>query len=100
MIQRLFTEHPRSVDESYLQHLVAALGFSGRLALAAAACLVHAFLPFLFVKTGSAMITTLHDRMVTNRRRPAGVPTGAREEHDATMARLTAVSPSFLKTRS
>ncbi len=89
MIQRLFTEHPRSVDESYLQHLAAALGFSVRLALAALACLVHAFLPFLFVKTGSAMITTLHDRMVTNRhRRPPGTPSGARGDRDVPMARL------------
>ncbi len=89
MIQRLFTEHPRSVDESYLQHLAAALGFSVRLALAALACLVHAFLPFLFVKTGSAMITTLHDRMVTNRHRlPAGASVGAQRDHNVPMARL------------
>ncbi len=87
MIQRLFTEHPRSVDESYLQHLGAALGFSVRLAVAALACLVHAFLPFLFVKTGSAMITTLHDRMVTNRhRRPADATAGARGDRDVPMA--------------
>ncbi len=85
MIQRLFTEHPRSVDESYLQHLAAALGFSLRLTLAALACLVHSFLPFLFVKIGSAMITTLHDRMVTNRRRR---PAGAQGDHDVPMARL------------
>lgn len=89
MIQRLFTEHPRSVDESYLQHLAAALGFSVRLALAALACLVHAFLPFLFVKTGSAMITMLYDRMVTNRhRRPAGAPSGARGDRDLPMTGL------------
>ncbi len=89
MIHRLFTEHPRSVDESYLQHLAAALGFSVRLALAALACLVHAFLPFLFVKTGSAMITLLHDRMVTNRqRRPAGAPAGVRDGQNLPMARL------------
>ncbi len=89
MIQRLFTEHPRSVDESYFQHLLVALSFSVRLTLAALACLVHAFLPFLFVKTGSAMITTLHDRMVTNRhRRPASAPAGAQGDHDVPMARL------------
>ncbi len=89
MIQRLFTEHPRSDDESYFQHLFAALSFSVRLTLAALACLVHAFLPFLFVKTGSAMITTLHDRMVTNRhRRPASAPAGAQGDHDVPMARL------------
>ena len=89
MIQRLFTEHPRSVDESYLQHLAAALGFSARLALASLACLVHALLPFLFVKTGSAMITALHDRMVTNRHRnSAARPTATPGDRDVSMARL------------
>ncbi|MDJ0945569.1 MAG: DUF6356 family protein [Kiloniellales bacterium] len=89
MIHRLFTEHPRSVDESYLQHLAVALSFSVRLALAALACLVHAILPFLFVKTGSAMISALHDRMVTNRhRRPVGAPAGAREGDEVPVARL------------
>ena len=89
MIRRLFTEHPRSVDESYFQHLLAALGFSARLFLAALACLVHAILPFLFVKTGSAMITALHDRMVTNRRRVSGGrPAAPREAQNVSMARL------------
>jgi hypothetical protein len=32
------------------------------------ACLLHGIFPFLFVKTGSAQISTLHERMVTNRR--------------------------------
>ena len=94
MIQRLFTEHPRSVDESYFQHLAAAVGFSARLALAALACLIHAVFPFLFVKTGSAMITVLHDRMVANRRRASGGRPAARQEaHDVSMARLHRSAP-------
>ena len=32
------------------------------------ACLLHGIFPFLFVKTGSAQISTLHERMVENRR--------------------------------
>jgi hypothetical protein len=69
MLKSLFSDHPASVGESYWQHLAVALSFSLRLFLGAFVCLVHAFLPFLFVKTGSAIITGLHDRMVTNRRR-------------------------------
>ncbi len=69
MPKSLFTDHPAAVGETYFQHMGMALSFSGCLALAAAACLVHAFLPFLFVKTGSAAIDRLHDRMVVNRRR-------------------------------
>ena len=69
MIRRLFTEHPATVGETYGEHLMMAGGFSLRLLLGAAACLVHAILPFLFVKTGSSIITDLHERMVTHRRR-------------------------------
>lgn len=64
---RLFTEHPESVGETYFEHMGMALSFAGRMAYGAAACLVHAFLPFLCLKTGSETITELHDRMVTNR---------------------------------
>jgi hypothetical protein len=42
------------------------------------ACLIHGVLPFLFVRTGSAAINTLHTRMVTNRRvKPAETPTAS-----------------------
>ena len=73
-LKDLFTEHPASVDESYLEHMGMALSFAGRLFAASLACLVHAVLPFLFVKTGSLAIDDLHDRMVANRNRhaPAG----------------------------
>jgi hypothetical protein len=33
------------------------------------ACLIHGLLPFLFVRTGSAQIGTLHERMVASRNR-------------------------------
>ena len=66
---RLFTDHPESVGESYGEHLVTAAGFGSRLVLTGLACLVHALLPFLFVKTGSRQISALYDRMVANRRR-------------------------------
>ena len=67
MIRRLFTEHPASVNETYFQHLCAAMSFATAMAVATLACLVHAFLPFLCVTTGSRKLTELHDRMVANR---------------------------------
>lgn len=78
-MRRLFTEHPDSVGESYLEHMGMAFGFGGRMLLTGLACLVHGVLPFAFVKTGSRAITELHDRMVTHRdRRPeASADTGA-----------------------
>ena len=66
---RIFTTHPRSVGESYLEHMQTALWFSGRLFSAAFCCLAHAAFPFLFEKSASEIITQLHDRMVTNRSR-------------------------------
>jgi hypothetical protein len=62
-----FTEHPASVGETYFGHLISALSFCGKMTIALMACLVHAFLPFLFEKTGSQMICRLMDDMVHNR---------------------------------
>ena len=69
MMKALFCNHPASVDETYVEHMIAAGGFALRLFFGALACLVHAVLPFLFEKTGSSIIEELHDRMVVNRRR-------------------------------
>ena len=67
----LFKDHPSEVGENYTEHMGSALFFSGKLFIAAVCCLVHAFLPFLFTKTGSAIIAELHDKMIANRSRPA-----------------------------
>jgi hypothetical protein len=75
-----FTDHPASVGESYGEHLVMASGFGFRMIGAGLACLIHGLLPFLFVRTGSATINTLHTRMVTNRRvKPADEPPALRQ---------------------
>jgi len=76
MIDKLFLEHPKSVGESYWEHLYMASCFSGRMLFGAVACFIHALIPGLCVKTGSKTITELHDRMVTNRMRHAA-PTEA-----------------------
>ncbi|MEY4238831.1 MAG: hypothetical protein RL339_1432 [Pseudomonadota bacterium] len=67
-LKTLFTQHPASVDETYGEHLAMASGFGIRMILGGCACLLHGIFPFLFVKTGSAQISTLHERMVENRR--------------------------------
>lgn len=74
MIGKLFVAHPRSVGETYFQHLAHAASFGFALIAAGLACLVHALVPALCVRTGSRAVTALHDRMVLNRRSKATAP--------------------------
>lgn len=66
-LSRLFTEHPATVGETYLEHLCVATGFAVTMVLGGLACFLHALFPFAFVKTGSECISRLYDRMVVNR---------------------------------
>ena len=72
-IARLFREHPASVGESYVEHLLTAGGFALRMFAGGAACLLHALLPFLCVRTGSDCIAELNRRMVSRRREGAAL---------------------------
>ena len=65
-----FVDHPATVGESYGQHFRHATGFGLRMMLGGLACVIHGILPFLFVRTGSAQITSLHKQMVVDRGRP------------------------------
>ncbi|MBN9231102.1 MAG: hypothetical protein J0I93_09640 [Legionella sp.] len=49
----LFTDHPRSVQQTYWSHLKFALTFGLRLIWGGIACIIHAFLPFIFQNNGS-----------------------------------------------
>ena len=62
-LTRLFTDHPASVNESYMQHLAFALRFAGLLFTAGMAALIHAVLPFTFDKTASRITLQLADRL-------------------------------------
>jgi Family of unknown function (DUF6356) len=70
---RLFTQHPESVGETYLQHLRQASAFALGMWVGGAACLIHAVFPFLFVRTGGNWVSKLHQRM-TSRSRDSVVP--------------------------
>lgn len=62
-VRRLFLEHPAMVGETYGEHMRTALSFAGPLTRAAAAALVHAFLPFLCTTTASDTVKGLYARM-------------------------------------
>lgn len=67
-----FTEHPAAAGETYLAHLRVAASFGWQMIAGGLACLVHALLPFLFVRTGSDCICRLHERMHARRRQVDG----------------------------
>lgn len=72
-VQRIFTEHPASVGETYGQHMARAWCFGGRMVLAGLACMVHSLLPFAFVRTGSQAIEDLNTQMQATKRRAAAI---------------------------
>ena len=63
LFSRVFVDHPRTVDESYFQHMRFAGWFASRLSLAAGAAAVHAVVPCLFEKTAGRMIGEMHARL-------------------------------------
>jgi hypothetical protein len=79
LLDRLFLDHPRSVDESYFEHFRFALGFGGTLVLAGLAAITHAFLPFLCETTASRTVKRLHARIAQRGRAPAASPDQAIE---------------------
>lgn len=59
----LFTDHPASVDETYLEHMRFAFGFSFWLAVAAGAAMLHAIVPAMCETTASRILRRLQDRI-------------------------------------
>jgi len=84
MLERLFLAHPRSVGESYFEHMRQALQFAGWLLLGGVLCAVHALLPAAFGDTASSIVAKLHDRMVRNRHRARAVNHRAAAEASGT----------------
>jgi len=67
-LKRLFCEHPESVNETYFQHLMFAIGFGLRMVWAGLACIIHGIFPFLCVRTGSDCIRELHTHLAATGR--------------------------------
>lgn len=54
-----FTEHPKSVNETYGQHFLFSVRCSLKFLMAGFAGLIHAFLPFLHINTCSDLVAKL-----------------------------------------
>lgn len=61
---RYFTDHPASVNESYLVHLWFAGKAGARMAFAGLCCMVHAVFPFLFANVASDLIKEYYQRFI------------------------------------
>ena len=59
----IFTEHPRSVGETYNQHFKFAIKASLKLARASLCCFIHAFAPFVFTNTASGIVKSLNRKL-------------------------------------
>ena len=65
MFDTVFLAHPRSVNESYGEHFAIAGRFGLTMIGAGLALLVHAIVPSLFLRTGSAAIKNLYAEMTS-----------------------------------
>jgi hypothetical protein len=63
-VGRLFSDHPASVGETYLQHCRHALSFGWTMLRGAIACFLHAMFPWAHTRTGGNTVIRLYDRMV------------------------------------
>ena len=73
LFERFFLEHPHALGESYWEHQRHALYFGTSMVAAGIACVVHALVPALFVRTGSATIRRLYDHLIATKRTAAWV---------------------------
>jgi len=63
LFHRLFVDHPREVDESYLHHMAASSRFGFRLLRLAGAAFLHAIVPGVHKATVSRAICCMADEL-------------------------------------
>ena len=68
MFKRLFVDHPKSVDENYVEHFAVASRFGFTMIWGGLCALVHAVVPGWCITTGSDTIQRLNKIMVEQRR--------------------------------
>ena len=70
MLDKLLMEHPRDIGETYGEHAGHALTIGLKMLGGGLACLVHAVLPGLFVRTATNAVADVQNLM-TKRTSPA-----------------------------
>ena len=62
MLNKIFLDHPKQVNETYFEHGHFALTFAAKLFLAAGAATIHAVIPAMFEKTASGIVAELYQK--------------------------------------
>ena len=62
MLNKIFLDHPRQVNETYFEHGRFAFRYALKLLLASMAAIVHALIPSLFETTASTIVAELHQK--------------------------------------
>jgi hypothetical protein len=76
VLDSLLTRHPREIGESYAEHAGHAIYIGTRMIAAGLACLVHAMLPGLFVRTATRSVADIQDLMAFRSGRSSGASGG------------------------
>ena len=66
-MKNIFTEHPKSVGESYTKHMLFAIKVGLKLILWGFVAIIHAMFPFIFKTYVASNIKKLHDDIFLNR---------------------------------
>ncbi len=61
-MKNIFTDHPHSIGETYFKHALEALFIALRMTYTSVAMVIHAVLPFLFVKTARKTVYYFYER--------------------------------------
>ena len=72
VLDSLLTRHPREIGESYAEHASHAMYIGTRMIAAGLACLVHAMLPGLFVRTATRAVADIQNLMASRSGSSAG----------------------------
>ena len=64
IVDRLFSNHPRSLGMTWASHGVGAVKISAELIGAGVACMIHAIVPAWFTQTAGKTVERMHDHMV------------------------------------
>lgn len=67
-IKGIFLDHPKEVGETYLEHMMAAIGWGISIWLISIAIFIHALIPALFKRTASTKLEMILDSIEKRRR--------------------------------